>query len=45
MVILTHDIAYRPYEIRDEEKELVQFLELAKTAGYKFDTVDNYLDD
>lgn len=44
MVILSHDIAHRPYEIRDEQKELEEFLELSKTAGYKFDTIDNYLD-
>ena len=43
MVILSHDIAHRPYEKRDEQKELETFIKLAKNAGYKFDTIDNYL--
>eukprot|EP00095_Tigriopus_kingsejongensis_P012687 maker-scaffold22_size673200-snap-gene-4.22 protein:Tk12687 transcript:maker-scaffold22_size673200-snap-gene-4.22-mRNA-1 annotation:"polysaccharide deacetylase" len=42
MVILSHDVAHRPYEIRDEQRELEDFIRLAKESGYKFATIDKY---
>ena len=43
MVLLSHDIAYRPGSKRDEQKELETFLKLSKEAGYIFETLDYYL--
>ena len=43
MVILSHDMAYRPGGKRDEQKELQTFLKLSKDAGYNFETLDYYL--
>ncbi len=45
LVVLVHDIAFRPHEITGGESEkakLVEFLKMAVEAGYKFDTIDNY---
>lgn len=47
VVVLSHDIAFRPHEItgtyRDQE-ELEEFLKLATEAGYKFETIMTYFD-
>jgi len=42
IVILSHDIAYKPNPQRDEQESLQEFIRLAKNSGYKFDTLDNY---
>ena len=45
IVLLSHDTAYRPGGDRDEEKELISFLQLAKKSGYTFRTLDTFATD
>ena len=45
IVLLCHDIAFRTGGGRDEEKELISFLQLAKKSGYTFRTMDTYATD
>lgn len=45
IVFLCHDIAFRTGGGRDEEKELITFLQLAKKSGYTFRTMDTYVTD
>ncbi|TRY63248.1 hypothetical protein TCAL_05770 [Tigriopus californicus] len=45
IVLLCHDIAFRPHEITGSlsaQEELLEFLDLAKNAGYQFKTLDTY---
>ena len=44
VVVLSHDLAHREWEARDEGKQLEEFIRLAKAAGYKFDTIENYIE-
>ena len=45
IVLLCHDMAFKPGGGRDEEKELISFLQLAKQSGYIFRTLDTYATD
>jgi hypothetical protein len=45
IVLLSHDVAFRAGGGRDEEKELISFLQLAKQSGYTFKTLDTYASD
>ena len=47
VVVLSHDLAFRPHEItgtyRDRE-ELEEFLKLGLEAGFQFETIMTYFD-
>ena len=45
IVILSHDIAFRPGGPRNEEEELKTFLRYSKQSGYAFRTLNTYVTD
>ncbi len=48
VVVLAHDVAYRPHEITgglQEKAQLDEFLRLATEAGYEFSTLDKFYSD
>ena len=45
VIVLTHDMAYRPGGDLDAQAELELFIKLAKDKGYVFRTIDTYLSD
>jgi chitin disaccharide deacetylase len=48
VVVLSHDVAFRPHEITGGNSDLAELdalLEKATAAGYEFRTIDTYLDD
>jgi hypothetical protein len=45
IVVLAHDVAYRPHDLTNgtlDYEELLTFIDLAKSAGYEFSTLDKY---